>query len=1594
MSDTPSSEVLAAVVRLSELALGTYAYNPGRVEEDANGERRIHQGGYGDRQVFELVQNAADELREPNHSGGRIQVVLTDTALYCANEGAAITADGADTILRMGVSKKRSGQIGRFGVGVKSVLSISTAPQFFSVTGSFGFDGEWARDEINLAVKKGQQERGEQPVGIVGDTPVLRLARPLDWTRECARDAVLSDLAKWATTVVRLPLKENSADVLAGDIDRSGTPSSSNREFPYLFLLFSPHVGQVVLEDRRLMPVMRRTMTSEVRGRGEVVVHQTRTGDRAAEDAYRVFVRAHEVSDRVRSLAGELHDRATIDVSWGVPSYSIDKSTGRDVYTVPVGRGTFWSYFPTKYPTTLSGVVNAAWKTNEDRQNLLDSSELNRELLSVAAELVVASLTDLVADDDPAAYLQLLPGRTQESPNWACKELTGSIWRLMADAPSLPDQSGTLRRPSDLRIRPDGLPYSALEMWSAFDGAPIDWVHRSVDLTKLRRGKMSHILDASPNREPETVTTWLEALVTGRTAESSRAALALLSHLLKGAALDDKQRSAALQARVVMVEGGAFVSATPGQVYRRSSNDGLVDDLIYVHGLLSGDSATVQLLEGLGIREADAEGRFRGVLDQGFDDYTPESWARFWELLRASGGAVQTSLIQRAVPDYASMLRLRSVQGSWVTFTGGLLPGPVVPADGSRDPGIAVDTVFHADDLSVLRALGVSDRPEKNTKPVRDQWFVDYQTAMYEDYCAGLDRTERRVNFGTLKYDGAPMAGRLDVFVRLSPEGRAGFLDTLGPDDVPRSWTRQIGSQGNTRVHVQSPICWLIRDRGAVRTSRGVLPVADAVGPQLGEFADYLPVAQLSNPLAVRLEIPGAIGDVPAAKWADLLSAVEASEDDSFVGRTYALLIRVAADIVNVADTVRCRVGGVWEMRPDSDIAIARTMADYEELIREKHPALLVDRAEDQQQADYMVTEWGMYEKADVIARELRHVPAGSPADLLSLHPELRVRFGATVSGYQVQRCQQIDEVSRTPNGTSAESLHSACDGSLLLVPEGLDNLAELILVDYELGLDLGKSGCERVVAEHRQQMVDREVRGRMDSVRQADSVTRKLARLIGRTELMHGLPPGLNGHDTDSSDDVSAERAAEMAYNSYDDRVLREYLTVIRSVVPDAPQRLDGSHAALRFVTRMGFPDTFAGARVKAPPARIAVSGPTDYPALHSYQESIAERFVNLLQERPAGRAMLSLPTGAGKTRVAAEGVIRWVRQNGSPRGPIVWIAQTAELCEQAVQSWKFVWEKVGAEEDLVIDRLWSSNRATPSAGRNQLVVATDAKLASCLGSEEYEWLRDASLVIVDEAHVAISKEYTGILELFGLTHRVTGRPLIGLTATPFRNDSELTRRLVQRFGDRRLDKGLLGDDPIESLQAMGVLSRVEHRQMSGTRMSLYPDELRQAEQMNGMLPRSAEQRLARDEGRNSDLLKEIEALDPSWPVLVFATSVDHAKVLAARLNERRIRSVAIDSGTTAGDRRQSIEKFRRGEVRVITNYGVLSQGFDAPATRVVIVARPVYSANIYQQMVGRGLRGTRNGGKETCLILDVADNITNFDQKLAFTKFEHLWG
>ena len=375
-------------------------------------------------------------------------------------------------------------------------------------------------------------------------------------------------------------------------------------------------------------------------------------------------------------------------------------------------------------------------------------------------------------------------------------------------------------------------------------------------------------------------------------------------------------------------------------------------------------------------------------------------------------------------------------------------------------------------------------------------------------------------------------------------------------------------------------------------------------------------------------------------------------------------------------------------------------------------------------------------------------------------------------------------------------------------------------------------------------------------------------------------------------------------------------------------------------------------------------------------------------------------MPTGSGKTRVAVQAIVEAIRDDGIASG-VLWVADKDELCEQAVQAWREVWASEGLRDTaLRISRLWQGQQAPLPVTEFHVVVASIQTLYSRIDQSSYRFLSDFDLVVFDEAHRSVAPTSTGVMEELGLTrYRRAGEPiLIGLTATPYRgHDEEDTRRLVNRYGANRLDSGAFrSDDPedvVQELQEMEVLAAADHETILGGTFRLSEEEL-QSLRTFSRPPPGAEQRIGRDAERTRRILDAYhQQIDPDWPTLVFATSVEHSKIVAAMLNREGISARAVWGETKSSVRRGIVEDFRTGQIKALVNYGVFREGFDAPKTRAVIVARPVYSPNLYFQMIGRGLRGVRNGGNQRCLILNVEDNILNYEGRLAFSELDWLW-
>lgn len=445
-------------------------------------------------------------------------------------------------------------------------------------------------------------------------------------------------------------------------------------------------------------------------------------------------------------------------------------------------------------------------------------------------------------------------------------------------------------------------------------------------------------------------------------------------------------------------------------------------------------------------------------------------------------------------------------------------------------------------------------------------------------------------------------------------------------------------------------------------------------------------------------------------------------------------------------------------------------------------------------------------------------------------------------------------------------------------------------------------------------------------------------------------------------------------------------------------------------FVRTLHLPIALAGvAGTKNEPQSLEVEPFRPLPELEDFQVELHEGILDVLQRATgANRAILSLPTGAGKTRTATEALTEWRQAAPKPNG-ILWIAQSEELCEQAVQAFREVWVDRGAREEgpresLLVARLWGPGRSVRSDA--SITVASIQKLHAIFRRDDEDTTREelaelaerVGVVVVDEAHRMLAPTYGDVLGFLGIDVR-SGRgsrlPLLGLTATPYRGLEEETRRLATRFHQTLLQPTTLGDNPVAKLRDRGVLSKPVHSVIEHSgRAVVLDDDPRYAEyyeRFNDFHPELLRQ-LGQDAGRNRRLLDVLLQIPTDWPTLFFGCSVEHAQAVSLLLRRASRTADFVTASTRTATRRHRIEQFREGRLSVLSNYGVLTTGFDAPRVRAVVIGRPTASPVLYEQMIGRGMRGPRFGGTTECLVVDIEDNI-RFGGQMAFSRYADYW-
>ena len=327
----------------------------------------------------------------------------------------------------------------------------------------------------------------------------------------------------------------------------------------------------------------------------------------------------------------------------------------------------------------------------------------------------------------------------------------------------------------------------------------------------------------------------------------------------------------------------------------------------------------------------------------------------------------------------------------------------------------------------------------------------------------------------------------------------------------------------------------------------------------------------------------------------------------------------------------------------------------------------------------------------------------------------------------------------------------------------------------------------------------------------------------------------------------------------------------------------------------------------------------------LRDYQQEMKLR---LFKEWELHRSvMVQMPTGTGKTHLLAAIVREFLRGSGSR----VWIvAHRRELVEQ-------------------IEETVSRHGMSKEDGRVRVMSI------QWLSRNRKSMDEEPDLIVIDEAHHALAETYRILWENYPEARK------LGMTATPCRLNGKGFTDLFDSLITSWTVAEFIGKGWLSSFDYVSIRANSREQRLIDSLKKRGADGDYQVKEMNEVLNRET------SIGR---LYESVERYARGKKGIVYAVSIAHARRIAACYSAHGLEAVAIDSRTPASERRELVEDFRRGKVKVLVNVDIFSEGFDCPDVEFVQLARPTLSLAKYLQQVGRGLR--KSGDKESCMLID----------------------
>jgi superfamily II DNA or RNA helicase len=257
--------------------------------------------------------------------------------------------------------------------------------------------------------------------------------------------------------------------------------------------------------------------------------------------------------------------------------------------------------------------------------------------------------------------------------------------------------------------------------------------------------------------------------------------------------------------------------------------------------------------------------------------------------------------------------------------------------------------------------------------------------------------------------------------------------------------------------------------------------------------------------------------------------------------------------------------------------------------------------------------------------------------------------------------------------------------------------------------------------------------------------------------------------------------------------------------------------------------------------------------------------------------------------------------------------------------------------------------------------------------------------ILIFDEAHQATARTFRSVIRT-GLKRK--GARVVGLSATPGRSVDGESDDLRSLFGGRLMTSAELGARPVEALVARGILAKLV---INTIQLPKQWDSVRVRRSTGAAL--SIDQ-LALNSARFWATVDAVNALGPQARVLVFGASLAHLYALAGALSSRGVTSGIVSYATAPNRRSELLRRFAVGEVRVLLNKQLLATGYDCPAITDVVLASPIRSPIMWEQILGRASRGPAVGGTNVGNIWELDDHRAMHTAVLSSARFlGDLW-